>query len=181
MKYITLLVSLIIWISCVQTSKKNFHFIEYAKRVDSFDTKTIVSSKKGGYPYETELKNSKGDILRFRVNNDTLLSYHCGLSFILYHFQDGWISTITTFGKNGKLKGDAEFNDIAIIQFNISKPENLKEKMAKIDTADGNIQMKDAQEQLVLQIIRNTKHEIIEEKYISSDKYWAAQNLLYRP
>jgi len=156
--------------------------IDYAKRVKSFDAKTIISTREDPSLNEVDLKNGIGDILRFKISaNDSLLAYHCGLCFILYNFDKDMISKITTYGKNGKIMGDFEFSDIAIVQFKIMKPEDLKVKLARIDKEDGNIEMNDAGEHLVLQTTLNSKNEMLEETYISSSEYWQAQNLLYRP
>jgi hypothetical protein len=165
-----------------QVSARASFIIDYAKRVKSFDEKTIISTREDSSMHEVDLKNGNGDLLRFKIDeNDSLLTYHCGLCFILYHFDKELISKITTFGKNGNIKGDLEFDDIAIVRFKIMKPEELKAKLVKIDKEDGNIEMNDATEHLVLQTKLNSKNEVLEETYISSSEYWQAQNLFYRP
>lgn len=159
-------------------------YIKYAKKVSSFNTENITIQINEFYrEKEISLTNEQGDVLIFKTDKkgNVLQDYHCGLTFILYNFINGHVKKITTFGSNGKIKGDAEFNNIAIIELQIKKSNELDKKLKLISDQDGNLHTYDANEQLVLKRSLNSKGELLQEKYINSHEYWDMQYLLHKP
>lgn len=184
-QYITALFSLMI-LPCFTSNLLSYNisdnsiYIKYALKVNDFDTSGYSISKAGDG--EINIKNSGGSILRFRVNEkDELLAYHCGIVFIYYEFSSGWINRYKTYDKNAELKGDDEFDDLAIIEYEIKKMNLLHVKFEVLDQADGNIEMNDAKDKIVFIKAYNSKNKLIKENYISSKEYWNANNVIYRP
>lgn len=158
----------------------NGKYMGYALKVNEFDTAgsriTVLSDG------EVNIINSGGSILRFRVNkDDELRTYHCGIVFIHYIFNNGWINKYKTFDINGSLKGDDEFEDLAIVEYEIRKMNLLHAKFEVLNEADGNIEMKDAKDEIVYMKAYDSKNRLIKENYISTKEYWMANNVLYRP
>ena len=108
-------------------SGDNDSYIQYALKAKDFDTTGFFISK--GSDHEINIKNSTGSILKFRVNDkDELLTYHCGIAFIYFEFASGWLARYKTLDKNGELKGDDEFEDLAIVEYEIKKMNFLIKK-----------------------------------------------------
>ena len=161
-------------------SGDNGTYIQYALKVKDFDTTGFFISK--GSEHEINIKNSAGCILKFRVNDkDELLTYHCGIAFIYFEFANGWLNRYKTLDINGVLKGDDEFEDLAIVEYEIKKMNLLHAKFEVLNEADGNIPMNDAKEEIVYTKVYNSKNKLINENYISSKEYWNANNVLYKP
>jgi len=161
-------------------SGDNGKYMQYAQKVKDFDTTGFFISK--GSDHEINIKNSAGSILKFRVNDkDELLTYHCGIAFIYFEFTNGWLNRYKTLDKNGELKGDDEFEDLAIVEYEIKKMNLLHTKFEVLNEADGNIQMNDVKDEIVYTKAYNSKNKLIKENYISSKEYWNANNVLYRP
>ena len=155
-------------------------YIDYALRVAEFDTAGYIVTAYGDG--EVNFKNSGGDILRFRVNDKGgLMKYHAGIAFIYFDFEDGWIKKYKTYDKLGILKGDEESGDLAVVEYRIEKMNLLHAKFEVLDAADGNIEMKDAQEEIVYMKAYDSKYGLIKENYISTKEYWNANNVMYRP
>lgn len=153
--------------------------LNYAAKVSVFDTTGgVVKSNMTG---EFDVKNKYEDILRFKFDEGGLRSYHCGIVYILYDFEQGWISSISTYGADGKVKGDDEFDDIAKLEFEIKDMALLHAKFESLDQADGNLKMNDADMKIVLQKTYNSTGKLIKENYINTPDYWKMQHLLYRP
>ena len=158
----------------------NSTYMVYALKVKDFDTTGSAVTK--GSDHEITIKNSAGSILRFRVNDkDEMLTYHCGITFIYYEFSAGWINKYKTYDKNGVLKGDDEFNDLAMVEYEIRKMNLLHAKFEVLDAADGNIQMNDKEDEIVYIKAYDSKNKLLHENYITSKEYWNANNVLYRP
>jgi len=148
-------------------SGDNGTYIQYALKVKDFDTTGFFISK--GSDREINIKNSAGSILKFRVNDkDELLTYHCGIAFIYFEFTNGWLARYKTLDKNGELKGDDEFEDLAIVEYEIKKMNLLHTKFEVLNEADGNVQMNDAKEEIVNIKAYDSKNKLIKENYISS-------------
>lgn len=161
-------------------SGDNGTYIQYALKVKDFDTTGFFISK--GSDHEINIKNSAGCILKFRVNDkDELLTYHCGIAFIYFEFANGWLNRYKTLDINGVLKGDDEFEDLAIVEYEIKKMNLLHTKFEVLNEADGNIPMNDAKDEIVYMKAYDSKNKLIKENYISSKEYWNASNVLYRP
>ncbi|HRJ85592.1 MAG TPA: hypothetical protein PK753_07960 [Ignavibacteria bacterium] len=161
-------------------SGDNSTLMQYALKVKEFDT-TGSAIIKGG-DGEINIKNSAGCVLKFRVNDkDELRTYHCGIAFIYFEFKNGWLKKYNTHDKNGELKGDDEFGDLATVEYEIKKMNLLHAKFEVLDEADGNIQMNDAKDEIVYTRVYDSKNKIIRENYISTKEYWNASNVLYRP
>ena len=89
-KYLVLLVLISILASAPLFTGDNEMYLKYAGRVKAFDTAGHFLTR--GADGEVNIKNSAGNILRFRVTEkDELGSYHCGIVFIYFEFTDGWI------------------------------------------------------------------------------------------
>lgn len=161
-------------------SGDNSTLMQYALKVKEFDTTGFFISK--GSDHEINIKNSAGCILKFRVSDkDELRTYHCGIVFIYFEFKDGWLKKYNTLDKNGELKGDEEFEDLAIVEYEIKKMNLLHTKFEVLNEADGNIPMNDAKDEIVYTKVYDSKNKLIKENYISSKEYWNASNVLYRP
>lgn len=161
-------------------SGDNGTYLQYALKVKDFDTTGYSISK--GPDGEINIKNSAGNILKFHVNNkDEIRAYHCGIVYIYFEFNDGWLNRYKTLDKNGELKGDDEFEDLAIVEYEIRKMNLLHAKFEVLNEADGNIPMNDAKDEIVYTKVYNSKNKLISENYISSKEYWNASNVLYKP
>jgi len=161
-------------------SGDNSMYLQYTERVKEFDTTGYAVAK--GSDGEINIKNAAGNILRFRVNDkDDLRAYHCGIVFIYYEFSGGWINRYKTLDKDGALKGDDEFEDLAIVEYEIKKMNLLHTKFEVLNEADGNVQINDAKEEIVNIKAYDSKNKLIKENYISSKEYWMANNVMYRP
>lgn len=159
---------------------------KHIKKVKEFNSEEIIEvleTATSDYwsPKEVDVKNKNNDVLRFKIKNDTIIPYHGGICFIQYKLDKGWISEQTTYGENGKIKGEIEFKDMAVQKFKIINIQKLREKMDKINEADGNLQTHDEDEKIILQTILNSKREVVEEKYMSTSDYWIKKNLGDRP
>lgn len=155
-------------------------YSELALKVAEFDTAGCSVTAYGDG--EVNLKNSGGDILRFRVNDKgELKKYHAGIAFIYFDFETGWIKKYKTFDVNGILKGDDEFSDLAVVEYEIKKMNLLHAKFEVLDAADGNIEMNDAKEEIIYMKAYDSKYGLIMENYISTKEYWNANNVMYRP
>lgn len=158
----------------------NDKYLKFAALVKDFDT-TGYSLIRGA-DHEINIKNSAGNILKFRVSGkNELMSYHCGIVFIYFEFNDGWLQRYTTLDKDGVLKGDDEFGDLAAVEYEIRKMNLLHAKFEVLNEADGNIQMNDAKDEIVYMRAYDSKNKLIKENYISSKEYWNANNVLYGP
>lgn len=163
-----------------QKTGDNGKYIDYALRVKDFDTAGYSIS--GGPGGEVNIKNSAGNILKFHVNNkDELKIYNSGIVYFYFEFSRGWLGRYKTLNKNGELKGDDEFEDLAIVEYEIRKMNLLHAKFEVLNEADGNIKMNDAKDEIVYMKVYDSKNKLIKENYISTKEYWNANNVLYRP
>lgn len=178
-KIIIFLEILLTFTAFSQVIEKNI-LLGYSAKVSAFDTSgAVVSSAMQG---EFEVKNKNGDVLRFMLDNKQELSaYHCGIAFILYGFDKGWISSISFYDKNGALKGDEEFDDIARTELEIKEMGLLHAKFESLDAADGNLTMNDSDMKIVYRKTFSSKGMLIKEEYINTSDYWKMQHLVYRP
>lgn len=180
MKKITL--SIFLLVCCCSSYSQVYEtsiIINRAAKVSAFDTSgAVVNSTMAG---EFDVKNKYEDILRFKFDEGGLRSYHCGIVYILYDFEQGWIKSISTYDKEGKVKGDDEFDDIARLEFEIKDMALLHAKFESLDQADGNLKMNDADMKIVHQKTYNSAGKLIKENYINTPDYWKMQHLLYRP
>ncbi len=182
---ITAIIPVILFMFLISAPKSaeagdNSTYLGYAMKVKGFDTtgSAITTADDG----EVTIKNSAGNIIRFRVGQkDELRAYHCGIVFILYEFSDGWIKSYKTYDVNGALKGDDEFQNLAIVEYEIRKPDLLHAKFEVLNEADGNIEMNDKSEEIVYAKVYDSANKLIRENYISSKEYWNANNVMYRP
>jgi hypothetical protein len=177
MKYICLIIFLT---ASVYSQNVNEIYYSHASKVADFDTsRSVISSSMEG---EIDIKNSQGDVMRFMINKvNGLGSYHGGIAFILYDWTSGWLSRIVTYDIDGKIKGDAEFNDLAIIELEIKDMGMLHAKFESLDAVDGNTNTNDADSKTILQKTYNSKGSLIKEEYINTSDYWKMYHLLYRP
>ena len=161
-------------------SGDNNTYLQFALKVKDFDTTGSVITK--GSDGEINIKNSAGNILRFRLNKqEKMQGYHCGIAYIYFEFTNGWLARYKTLDKNGELRGDDEFEDLAIVEYEIKKMNLLHTKFEVLNEADGNIQMNDAKDEIVYMKAFDSKNKLIKENYISSKEYWNANNVMYRP
>lgn len=155
-------------------------YLAYAMKVKGFDTTGSAITQAGDG--EVTIKNAAGNIIRFRIDQkDALRAYHCGIVFIMYEFSNGWIKNYKTYDVNGALKGDDEFQDLAIVEYEIWKMDLLQKKFEVLNEADGNTKMDDKADEIVYMKAYDSKNKIIMENYISSKEYWNANNVMYRP
>lgn len=153
---------------------------DLAAKVSVFDTSGAVINSR--MPGEFDVKNKHEDILRFKVDDKgNIAAYHCGIAYILYDFTSGWISSISTYDKNGAVKGDDEFDDIARLELEIKDMPLLHAKFEALDEADGNLKMNDSDMKIVYQKTYNSKGKLLKEAYINTPEYWNMTQLLYRP
>jgi hypothetical protein len=178
--YFTFILFSAAFISKTVFAGDNSKYLAYAVNIKGFDTTGYsISTASDG---EVNVKNASGSILRFRVNEkDELRAYHCGIVYILYEFSQGWIKSYRTFDKNAELKGDDEFDDLAVVEYDIRKMDLLHAKFEVLDAADGNIEMDDSEDEIVYTKVYNSKNKLIRKNYISSKEYWNANNVMYRP
>ena len=163
-----------------QIAGDNSTYLAYAMKIKGFDTtgSAITQASDG----EVTIKNAAGNIIRFRVGQkDELRAYHCGIVFIMYEFSNGWIKNYKTYDVNGALKGDDEFQDLVIVEYEIRKMDLLQKKFEVLNEADGNIKMDDKADEIVYMKAYDSGNKLIMENYISSKEYWNANNVMYRP
>ena len=181
-KYVFIFLALIFFSMVTNSifSGDNNTYLQFALKVKDFDTTGYVIIKGGDG--EINIKNSGGDILKFRLNKqEKMQGFHCGIAYIYFEFTNGWLDRYKMLDKNGELKGDDEFGDLAIVEYEIRKPDLLHTKFEVLNEADGNIQMNDAKDEIVYAKAYNSKNKLINENYISTKEYWNASNVLYGP
>lgn len=155
-------------------------YLAYAMKVKGFDTTGSAITQAGDG--EVTIKNAAGNIVRFRVDQkEELRAYHCGIVFIVYEFSNGWIKNYKTYDVNGALKGDDEFQDLAIVEYDIRNMNLLQKKFEVLNEADGNIEMNDKADEIIYMKAYDSGNKLIMENYISSKEYWNANNVMYRP
>ncbi len=175
-----LLIAVMMSVTKSSRAGDNAAYLAYAMKVSGFDTtgSTVTTASDG----EVTIKNAAGNIIRFRVGKkDELKAYHCGIVFIMFEFSQGWIQNYKTYDVNGKLKGDDEFRDLAIVEYDIRKMELLQKKFEVLNEADGNVEMNDKADEIVYMRAYDSANKLLMENYISSKEYWNANNVLYRP
>ena len=174
----------------------------YFTLVKDFETASIQSETRHYLPVwgdesEVEVRNAKGQRLRFRLTaEDRLGGYHGGIAFILYEFDpertyhsEGYnaagpkpyLVRITTYGQDGVIKGEGEFDDIAVTEFVIRDERALERKLQRIDREDGNLDVPDQAERLVTQKFYDSQRKLIRAAPIASSEFWNYQHLIYRP
>lgn len=179
-KYIFFILIFMAAVSKEALSGDNCKYIQYAIMVKEFDTTGSVITKASDG--EINIKNSAGNFLKFHVNDkDELRAYHCGIVYLYFEFKDGWLGRYKTLDINGLLKGDDEFEDLAIVEYEIKKMNLLHAKFEVLNEVDGNFEMNDAKDEIVYIKVYDSKNKLIRENYISSKEYWNANNVLYRP
>jgi hypothetical protein len=179
---------IVLFLSAVSLSQniQNEDLLKYADFIPDFDkTGATVSHGLMGMD-EIDIKNSNGDVLRFKVaSTGELLEYHCGIAFILYRFNKGenWINSVTTYSKEGRIKGDDEFSDAARTELIIdgTKMNLLHAKFETLDENDGNVQINDADQEIISMKRYDSVNRLVDERFISTDEYWKINRLLWRP
>src|SRR5687767_12814602 len=169
----------------INSQRLNEQYVKYAQRIADFKMDNYafaIHEIEGGNFKEIDIKNGSGNVLRFKVDRaGNLAGYFSSLVFILYEYKNDWIVKITTYGESGQIKGALAFEDYAITEFIVKKPTELIAKFKIVDEKEGNIDMKDKDEELVLKRELNSKNELIREYYITSDDYWDMQHMQFRP
>jgi hypothetical protein len=122
-----------------------------------------------------EYTNAKKQILRFRVLNHKLQILHSGIAYQLFIYEDNDLQKIATFDSNGKLAGEHESQNEAIIEFIVEKKEQYRMKKKILDDAEGNIDLKDdSKEQIIrIKLFDSDNRPIMDlhSQYISSKEY----------
>jgi hypothetical protein len=122
-----------------------------------------------------EYTNAKKQILRFRVLNHKLQILHSGIAYQLFIYEDNDLQKIATFDSNGKLAGEHESQNEAIIEFIVEKKEQYLMKKKILDDAEGNIDLKDdSKEQIIrIKLFDSDNRPIMDlhSQYISSKEY----------
>lgn len=153
---------------------------KHAEKVQQWDTSglKVLPSSNG----EIELGNAVGDVLRFRADSiGSPVPYHCGIAYQLFEYEQGRLKRLSTFGMDGAVLGEAEFDGIAITELEIKKKTLLEKQFARLEAADGNIELNDEDQQIVLARMFDHKHQLLKEEFLSTRYYWGLQNRLYRP
>lgn len=161
-------------------SQTNPAHMQLAAMVSDFDTTGGVESS--SFPGEVDIKNARGDVLRFKVNEKNQLQpYHGGIMFILYDFDSGWLWRINTYDARGNLKGDDEFGGIASFEIEIHDMGMLHAILESIDAKDGNLNTHDKDLHIVYKKNYSASNKLISDEYINSSDYWKMYHFQYRP
>lgn len=132
-----------------------------------------------------EYTNAKKQILRFRVLNHKLQILHGGIAYQLFIYENNDLQKIATFDNNGKLTGERESQNEAIVEFIVEKKQEYLKKKKVLDDAEGNIDMKDdSKEQIIrIKLFDSNNRPIIDlhSKYISSKEYYNYCHRMYWP
>lgn len=122
--------------------------------------------------------------------------YHCGITFLLYEFcgdegtyQDRFGSTglrhilkrLSYFDAQGNPKGDAEFDDVSRIEFEIRDREKFQETMTRIDEQDGNLETRDAAAGNIFRKVFDSQGRVIHSGPISTSDFWKYQHFGGKP
>lgn len=135
---------------------------------------------------EVTLSNEAGDYLRFLFDFEQQKIgqlYPYQIAYLHYDFEEDFIIKINYLDREGKGKtvpfGEEELA-VAHIEFELKNKELIKRKFMDIADQDGNIEMNDKGEELILQKYLSINGEILKQEYINSNEYWAFQQLMYR-
>ena len=190
---------LLIILVCSSGSAQTFTSYSSLVPVVDFDkTNTELERREFLHSGESEVKisNQLQHVL-FRLDSaSNLRPYHCGIVFILYEFREDQIyysrsnpyernqsilKQISYYDANGRLKGDAEFEDIARIHFEVKDLDKFEEAMNKIDEQEGNYDPEDASENNIIADSFDSKGMLIRSTPISTKDFWDHQNFIGRP
>lgn len=156
--------------------------------VEEFDRETVFSESRGYHPTfggesEVIVRNLKNQRIIFRLSRDnTLGGFHCGICFVINHFDDrGHLRKVSFYNRSGKIHGDREFDNSAIFEYQIMKADRLQEKWKIIDEHEGNLAIDDEKERIVLLIVKDPTGKEIRRRFISSRDYWIDCNTMVRP
>jgi hypothetical protein len=151
----------------------------FANRIASFSKPATilyknVDAKGNGF---IEFTNSKKQVLRFRLLNHNVKPGLCSIAFELYYYEKNNLKRIESLDINGKLIGcNIKLNGEAATEYVIEKPDLYLKKKKLIDTAEGNIDMKDDSNEKIIRVkLFDQNNILIKEKkatYISSKTYW---------
>lgn len=146
---------------------------------------------------QVRVRNSKYQVLEYVLGPKRgPAPYHCGITFVLRqydpnHSYDEWgdgrgkqvhlIARYSTYGKDGMVLGDAEFDHAAVHEWHIPDRERLVKKLQRIEKADGNVDFDDTNDRLVIQRTYDTWGNLVREEPISSKFYWWHLHMVLRP
>lgn len=132
-----------------------------------------------------EYTNAKKQILRFRVANHKLQVLHGGAAFQLFTYENNYLKKLETFESNGKLAGERESQNEAIVVFTIEKKAEYLKKKKLIDDAEGNIDMKDDTAEKIISIkLFDANYRpimVLQPAYMSSKSYYNYSERMYWP
>lgn len=159
----------------------------YTNRVSPFSkpNKVLYNNINSEGNGAIEYTNAKKQILRFRVANHKLQVLHGGAAFQLFTYENDDLKKLETFDSNGKLAGERESQNEAIIVFTIEKKAEYLKKKKLIDDAEGNIDMKDDSAEKIISIklldANNLPIAQLLPDYISSKTYYNYCHRMYWP
>lgn len=146
---------------------------------------------------EIHISNQKQQHVLFRIDKaHQLCQYHGGIAFLMYEFHEdktyfgkgfnaigtqNILKRVRHYDVSGRLKGSAEFEDIARAEFEIRDLQKFEEVMNKIDEQDGNYDPEDASEKNIIKHDFNTAGKLIRSEPISTKDFWEYQNFMGRP
>ncbi|OXB04976.1 hypothetical protein [Flavobacterium pectinovorum] len=182
-----LLFNLFLFQSTLLFAQSDAKYHGFADRISQFSKPNKVLYKhidaQGNGPIE--YTNAKKQILRFRVLNHKLQILHGGIAYQLFIYENNYLQKMATFDSNGKLAGERESQNEAIVEFIVEKKEEYLRKKKILDDAEGNIDMKDdSQEQIIrIKLFDSNNRPIIDlhSKYISSKEYYNYCHRMYWP
>ncbi|HNY13396.1 MAG TPA: hypothetical protein PKK26_17540 [Candidatus Wallbacteria bacterium] len=152
------------------------------KRFANHDiSKSSVKEFDGEDQMEIVVLNSKHQALRYNLDlNYRLLSYEYGRAFELFEYdEEGMLSRVIYYDKDGRLFGEIDSNDISVIEFEITDFKNLKYKLRMINQAD---EITELPEKVMPVTVRKYDKygKLLFEKPMSSVDYWLWKNMRVR-
>jgi len=168
-------------------AQSNAKYDIYTNRIKQFSkpSKVLYSHVDPQGNGSIEFTNAKKQILRFRLKNQKPEILHGGITFQLFYYNNEYLQRIETFDANGNLAAEHESNNEAAIVFIIEKPELYLKKKKLIDSAEGNIDLKDDTTEKIIRIQlydqNNLPIKAMQSNYISSKMYWDYNVRMYWP
>ncbi len=152
------------------------------KKVKRFDMRDIARSSvmelDGKDQMEVVVLNSRHQVIRYNLDlNYRLLSYEYGRAFELFEYDgEGMLSRVIYYNKDGRLFGEIGYDDISVIEFEITDFKNLKYKLRMINRTD---EITELPERVLPVTVRKYDRygDVLVEKPMSSVDYWLWKNM----
>lgn len=160
----------------VEAFKARNAFTHY-KRITRFDGSNIYKTEYTSVAepnlLEILIRNKSDQVLRYHLDRSHRpISYEYGRTFELFEFEpDGMLKRVIYYDRAGKLFGEPDFDDVAVIEFDITDHRNAKRKLRLIDSREEKMQLPERMQPVTMRSY-SRYGELCEEKTIPTLDYW---------